>query len=101
VRLPQMEVDGRWLAAIYRHEIGQHQVRARAVGSTMVNLNSTLLRDLIIPKPSLEEQERIMGMIQAQDNLLKAEIENLAKLQLLKQGLMQDLLSGQVRVGSS
>ena len=98
VRPSQKEIDGRWLAAVYRHEIGQHQIRARAVGSTMVNLNSTLLRDLVIPKPPLPEQEKIMEILESQDGLLRTEVESLAKLQLLKQGLMQDLLSGQVRV---
>lgn len=68
-------------------------------GVHQVNINPTNLRKSKITLPKkLSEQEKIIGIIQNQKQALKSEIAALEKLQLLKQGLMQDLLSGQVRV---
>ena len=68
-------------------------------GVHQVNINPTNLRKTNITLPKkLSEQEKIVGMIHNQKQVLKAEVAALVKLQVLKQGLMQDLLSGQVRV---
>jgi type I restriction enzyme S subunit len=56
-RPPEKEIDAHWLAATYRHERSQRQILSRAVGSTMVNLNSTLLADLLIAKPTYTEAD--------------------------------------------
>lgn len=47
---------------------------------------------------SLEEQEHIADILEAQDQLIQSEEENLIKFKLIKKGLMQDLLNGKVRV---
>lgn len=97
-RMSKHEIDGFWLAAIYQHYISQRQILARAVGSTMVNLNSTLLNSLIIAKPDIAEQNAIMERAAIQDTRLQAKESLREKLKLLKKGLMSDLLTGRVRV---
>lgn len=68
-------------------------------GVHQVNINPTNLRKTNISLPQkLSEQEKIIDIIYDQKQALKTEIATLGKLKLLKQGLMQDLLSGQVRV---
>lgn len=68
-------------------------------GVHQVNINPTNLRKTNISLPKkLSEQEKIIDIIYDQKQALKTEIAALGKLNLLKQGLMQDLLSGQVRV---
>lgn len=96
-RISDQEVNGFWLAAMYRHYWGQRQVLAKAVGSTMVNLNSTLLNSLLIAKPEIPEQAAIVEKIDLQDRKIVSKIGRLEKLKLLKQGLMSDLLTGRVR----
>lgn len=67
----------------------------------MVNLNTKLVSGLQIPLPSSQEQQSISDVIAAEEAKViqaKGEIE---KLHLLKQGLMDDLLMGRVRVGAS
>lgn len=49
--------------------------------------------------PPVDEQRKICKISKSQDVQLEKETQNLAKLQSLKTGLMQDLLSGKVRVG--
>ncbi|RIH88282.1 hypothetical protein Mterra_00986 [Calidithermus terrae] len=48
--------------------------------------------------PSLNEQERIAVLLDSYETRLKAEEAQLAKLHQLKRGLMEDLLTGRVRV---
>ena len=45
-----------------------------------------------------QEQSLIVQAVEANEHLVRLDTEELAKLCLLKQGLMQDLLSGRVRV---
>lgn len=98
VRVPKSAMIGEWLVRAYKHERSQRQIMARAVGSTMVNLNSTLLRDLIVMLPKNAEQERILFVLgQAYELDFATQLE-LDKLATLKVGLMQDLLSGRVTV---
>ncbi|MDX2054237.1 MAG: restriction endonuclease subunit S [Polyangiaceae bacterium] len=97
-RLPEHALDAEWLAASYRHDTIQRQVAARAVGSTMVNLNTEILQSLVLPVPSGEEQRRISMVARTHRLRVAEEAVHLAKLRLLKSGLMEDLLTGRVRV---
>ena len=98
VRPPKKLIDGRWLAAIYRHHRSQAQIRAKAVGSIMLGLNSTLLAKLVIAVPPLSEQKAIMDKIATFTDDISIEESDLAKLKQIKKGLMHDLLTGHVRV---
>jgi type I restriction enzyme S subunit len=91
-------VLGEWFASLYQHDVCQRQIAARAVGSTMVNLNGAILKALVIPRVSVEEQRSIAQAIRSHDRRIAAETAALAKLTLLKQGLTHDLLTGRVRV---
>lgn len=71
---------------------------AVAPQSAQKNINLGDLRPMLIAKPEIEEQNRIAIIYETIEGTLINEEMDLAKLQLLKQGLMQDLLSGQVRV---
>lgn len=48
--------------------------------------------------PSQQEQERIASVLDAHDARQRAEEDQLRKLKSVKRGLMDDLLSGRVRV---
>ncbi|OUB69892.1 restriction endonuclease subunit S [Bacillus thuringiensis] len=61
-------------------------------------LNATTFRELLLVKPPLEEQERIVEILQSVDDTLSKERERFVALQNLKKGLMQSLLTGKVRV---
>lgn len=56
------------------------------------------LKKLFIPRPSKREQLQIIKRIDAIDELINLNKDNLSKLNSLKTGLMQDLLSGKIRV---
>lgn len=65
------------------------------------NLSSSLLKKYFLKIPSdINEQERIDELFARIDNSIIKEQCSLSKLQSLKTGLMQDLLSGKVRVNN-
>lgn len=62
------------------------------------SLNRNTLKKIFIPLPSLSEQQRISEILSQIDQTIEKEQQYKEKLERLKQGLMQDLLTGKVRV---
>lgn len=71
-------------------------------GGGVPKLAKHRVESLHIPYPKwnskYDEQRKIVSILEHQDKLIDSEQTNLNKLQMLKQGLMQDLLTGKVRV---
>ena len=78
----------------------RRQIETNATGSSgsMKNISQGVIRQLKFPFPELEEQESIVTALDAHDLQLDAERHNALKLRTLKHGLMDDLLTGRVRV---
>jgi type I restriction enzyme, S subunit len=70
----------------------------RAVGSTMVNLNTAILAAISIGLPSIDEQDEIAKRLATLSLHIRGEEQALRKRQLQKSALMDDLLTGRVRV---
>jgi len=81
-------------------ETTQIAMRRRATPAVQqVNINPTNLRLIFAAFPAdLSEQETIVSRVAALNNALVDRKANLKKLQSLKTALMQDLLTGKVRV---
>ncbi|EFW92330.1 restriction modification system DNA specificity domain protein [Haladaptatus paucihalophilus DX253] len=80
--------------------VGSKKVDVLARGSSQKNLAGSDLLSMPIPVPSRTEQDRIVEVIQAVKKRIQNEREYKQKLQDLKRGLMQDLLTGKVRVNT-
>jgi type I restriction enzyme, S subunit len=78
----------------------QTAIRAYATpGVQQVNINPTNLRKVWITLPlNIDDQESVVRLINAQTGRIAQEKAELEKLRRVKQGLMEDLLTGQVRV---
>lgn len=87
-----------WFATVYRDDFVQKQIDAKAVGTTMVNLNTGLLTSLELAVPDWDEQVAIVDRIMSFTAKVRAEESTLSKLQNLKRGLSYDLLTGRKRV---
>lgn len=82
----------------FRSDCFRKQIFKLAQGSTRFNISKTEVLNLTIKLPNLKEQQKIAEVLMACDdeiNLLNLKLENLKKQ---KQGLMQKLLSGKVKV---
>jgi type I restriction enzyme S subunit len=69
--------------------------------TNLASINKTAIEGLPVVKPSPVEQAAITAAIEAWDSCLRREAEVLSKLRALKQGLMEDLLTGRVRVSAA
>lgn len=74
------------------------QVNRLSQGAIMSGLNSTIIKQVIIPLPKVDEQIKLVEIYKKVNETSNRENRYLAKLQELKKGLMQDLLTGKVRV---
>lgn len=67
-------------------------------GGGVPNLNVAVVKAFDIPLPSLDEQQIIAATLQSIDERIDVKREHLNSFYNLKNGLMQDLLTGKVRV---
>lgn len=70
-------------------------------GSARLNLSLGDIREFLFVLPRMPEQEKIAEILSDVDEKIWVNKKLKAKLTLLKKGLMQDLLSGRVRVNNS
>ncbi|WP_299199385.1 restriction endonuclease subunit S [Thermocrinis sp.] len=67
-------------------------------GTTRQKLNQSVMKNILIPLPPLSEQKRIAEILSQIDQVIEKEEKYKQKLERLKKGLMEDLLTGKVRV---
>jgi type I restriction enzyme S subunit len=76
----------------------QIEVNATGTSGSMKNISQDGIRALQLAYPEIEEQRRILGAIGPASDELAVLRRELAKRIALKSGLMEDLLTGRVRV---
>jgi len=87
-------IDVRW---IY-YMLGYMQLERFNEGSTLPSLSRSTLQGIPIRIPSIEEQERIAEVLLNSDEGISIFEEIAARLKTQKKGLMQRLLTGEIRV---
>ena len=91
-------LDNRFLKFWFQSHIFMGNLPKYLAGSVRESLNFNDMKTISIKLPNLKEQQKIAEVLTACDdeiNLLNLKLENLKKQ---KQGLMQKLLSGKVRI---
>jgi len=84
--------------AIVEGETARKQLKRFVNSGGREVANTAVLDEIRFAWPPKTEQERIVAVIDSQDARLRAEEAHRDKLKLLKKGLMDDLLTGRVRV---
>lgn len=87
-----------WLATYLNCEVVRTQVRMITGGVTRPKVTLAAFRNLALAVPSLDEQDRILAVLQNIARRIGDESLQMRKLQTIKHGLMDDLLTGKVRV---
>jgi type I restriction enzyme S subunit len=92
-------LDGRFIQRILSSPPVIAAIKNASVGSTMINLNQGTLENLLIPLPPTKaEQEAIAEALSDADALIESLEQLIAKKRHIKQGAMQELLTGKKRL---
>jgi type I restriction enzyme S subunit len=76
----------------------KRQIEALLTGSNYPAINSGDVRALLIPIPNYDEQTAIVNILSDMDAEIAALEAKLAKAGQVKQGMMQELLTGRIRL---
>ncbi len=87
-----------FLSYYLNSSLGIRQRGMYAQGHSVVHIYSRDLAKIKLSLPNLEEQDRIVTIFESLDQQIKQLKNQLTKLQEQKKGLMQKLLTGEVRV---
>lgn len=94
------DYDFRWLNYLLNTEKYSAAIRATATGTSnsMKNIAKDRLLEISIPKPTLPEQQHIAEALSDMDELIASLEKLIVKKKTIKQGTMQELLTGKRRL---
>ena len=96
---PDDRVESEFLSRFLNSENARRQILSWQGGSMQQHLNITMIKQLRVPIPEKDEQEKIVEVLTTVEGKLRQEGVRKTQLQRLKTGMMQALLTGRVRVG--
>ena len=86
------------MAALIRSGEGRERIKHLAQGATRYNLSKRALLELALKLPSYDEQKAIAAVLSDMDAEIQTLESRLAKARAVKEGMMQNLLTGRVRL---
>lgn len=96
--LPDAPADSLFLAYLFRSSVGRNLVSSLAQGATRYNISKTQLLNQAIHLPPKAEQIAIREKLTDAEELINSLERLISKKQAIKQGLMQELLTGRRRL---
>ena len=100
IKLNKDIVDNRYMKYLLESNLIQKEFSRVSDGGVQKFVALSTIRKLKVPLPNLYEQQKIAKILLNQDSYLDSQFKKLSYLQEIKKGLMQQLLTGQVRVGA-
>ena len=95
---PNKDLLYKYLFYYLQSDKGQNQIFKFQIGGNREGLNFQQIRSMNIFLPTIKEQKQITEILSAIDNKIDINKQIKNKLTQLKKGLMNDLLSGEVRI---
>ena len=90
--------DGLFLSYYFRSGEGRKLIFSSAQGATRYNLAKSNFLKLEIPLPKIEEQKYFAKIFSEMDAEIATIEKKLEKVKMVKQGMMQQLLTGKIRL---
>ncbi len=98
IRPKQSAINSAFLAYLLNSELGQRQIMSLQAGGNREGLNFQQIREISFATPTLPEQQKIVNVLQSIDTKIMTASQKLNSVEQTKKALMQDLLTGKVRV---
>lgn len=95
---PDAPVEAAYLAYFFRSSAGRSLITSLAQGATRYNIAKTKFLDLELVLPTVERQRAIVQSLRDADDLIAGLKRMISKKQAIKQGMMQQLLTGRTRL---
>lgn len=95
---PNEDVDSLFMSYWFRGSEGRNLMITLAQGSTRYNLSKDSFMKSVITIPSPEEQKAIANILNDMDVEIQAIEQKRAKYESIKKGMMQELLTGKIRL---
>jgi type I restriction enzyme S subunit len=96
IRAPRNQLNGSFLSYMIR--LLRDQIMQLVTGTTVYHLYSSDMKKFTFSMPRIEDQDAVVGTLDIMDAEIAALEEKLAKARRLKQGMMQELLTGRIRL---
>ena len=100
IRLKNPEVDNYFLSVSFGTPFVQNYLSQNSVGSIMPNLNTKILRGMILALPSLDEQQVIASTLHACVTKIAALEREAAVLDELFRAMLDELMTGKRRMNA-
>lgn len=97
-RATKDEIDGLFMAYVFRSHVGREIVKLLAQGSTRINISKRSLLKAELRLPEKTEQTAIAAVLSDMDTEIAALTEQAEKTRLIKEAMMQELLTGRTRL---
>jgi type I restriction enzyme S subunit len=97
LKIDEEKLNRHYLAHLSNSRFYRKRMKQIKVGSTQVHIRKPVFSGVKIPVPPKDEQEEIAQVFNNINNKIRHQKSEKEQLQRLKKGLMQDLLTGEVR----
>jgi type I restriction enzyme, S subunit len=94
----ELETNGLYLSYFFRSNEGRKLIYSLAQGATRYNLSKNNFLKMILRIPGPKEQSAIANFLYDMDAEIEAIEQKLYKYRMIKQGMMQILLTGKIRL---
>lgn len=92
------EQDAEWVFNYMSSPDGQSQIQYVTKGGAQATVTIADIRNFKIPTPEKNERDAISSILENMDHEIEVLEEKLAKYRQVKQGMMQQLLTGKIRL---
>lgn len=93
IKLKKGLVNTKYLEQFLKSDCCLNQIKLRAKQGTVTNLHLEEIRELLIPLPNEEEQQKIAEILTTTDEHIEKLVNIIKDYQLLKKGMMKKLLT--------
>ena len=91
-------IERRFLHILLKHNLERIASSAHGFKESFVHVRRSDLTSVVVGLPPLEEQRKILRIAETEESLVNSQLLKLEGLRRMRDGLMDDLLTGRVRV---
>jgi len=95
---PKIDLNSIFLSYQLNDNLRRQMLRKFGQGSSVIHIYSSGLQEVLVSIPPMSEQKKIVSMLVSIRETIEEKKQERKKLRFLKKSLMQDLLTGKVRV---